>query len=181
MHGLVRGRCRGVPSCQTLETSDRFPIPDSRVAPQIVVMVLAHLNHETVFTVLGEAARQRSPRSLAAQLILSVVTAASILAIVPHWWSVAFLAGCSAAYSAWGLLSRYAETRGLQARSFHALLVIVTGLGTAFAIAGLWGIGLALYTGDAAGAKTTCGPRSTSAYCQASTHPRQATGPLLPK
>ena len=144
--------------------------------------MVAALNHETVFTVLGEAARRRSSRSLAAQLILSAVTGASVLVMVPHWWSVAFLAGWSAAYSAWGLLSRYAETRGLHARSFRALLVMVAGLGTAFAITGLLGIGLAFYTGNAAGAKTTCGPRSTSAYCQASAHPRQATGPLpLPK
>jgi len=144
-------------------------------------MVAAHLNHETVFTVLGEAARRRSTRSLAAQLILSLVTGASILVIAPNWWSIAFLASGSAAYSAWGLLSRYAETRGLHARSFHALLVMVSGLGAAFAIAGLWGLGLAFYTGDAPGAKTTCGPRSTSAYCQASAHPSQATGALLPK
>ena len=144
-------------------------------------MVAARLSHDTVFTVLGEAARQRSPRSLKAQLILSLVTSASILVMAPHWWSVAFLSGWSAAYSTWGLLNRYAESRRLHARSFRALLVMVTGLGTAFAIAGLLGIGLAFYTGNAAGAKTTCGPRSTSAYCQASTHPRQATGPLLPK
>src|SRR5262245_28719047 len=118
------------------------------------------LNHETVFTVLGEAARRRSTRSLAAQLILSVVIAGSILPLVPQWWSFAFLAAWSATYSAWGLLARYAETRGLHARSFHALLVMVAGLGAAFAVAGAIGLGLLFYTGEAAGAKTTCGPRS---------------------
>ena len=143
--------------------------------------MVASLNHETVFTVLGEAVRKRRPRSLVAQLILSVVTGASILLIAPHWWSVAFLAGWSATYSAWGLLSRYAETRELHARSFRAFLVMVAGLGTAFAIAGLWGIGLAFYTGEAPGAKTTCGPRSTSAYCEALAHPAKATGPLILK
>src|SRR5262245_58864259 len=131
----------------------------------ISAMVIAHPNHETIFTVLGEAARRRSSRSLAAQLILSAVTAGSILLMAPEWWSVAFLAGWSATYSAWGLLAHYAESRGLHARSFHALLVMVAGLGAAFAVVGAIGIGLAFYTGNAAGAKTTCGPRSTSAYC----------------
>jgi hypothetical protein len=143
--------------------------------------MVASLNHETVFTVLREAVRRRTPRSLATQLGLSVVTGASILLIAPHWWSIAFLAGWSGTYSAWGLLARYAETRMLHARPFRALLVMVAGLGTAFAIAGLWGIGLAFYTGEAPGAKTTCGPRSTSAYCQASLHPPQAAGPLILK
>jgi hypothetical protein len=59
------------------------------------------------------------------------------------------------------------------------LLVAVAALGTAFALAGVIGIGFAFYTGDAAGAKTTCGKRSTSARCEASAHPPKVSGPLI--
>jgi hypothetical protein len=143
-------------------------------------MVAAHANHETVFTVLGAAARRRGARSLAGQLILSLVTATTILVAAPHWWSLAFLAGWSAAYSAWGLLAHYAATRGLHARSFHALLVLVAGVGTALALAGVIGLGLALYTGDARGAKNShCVPGSTSERCQARKTPPVTTGPII--
>ena len=141
-------------------------------------MVAAHLNHETVYTVLGEAARRRGSRSLAAQLILSLVTGASILVMAPHWWSIACFAGWSAAYSVYGLLVRVAELRA-PGRSFNALLVAVAALGTAFALAGVIGIGLALYTGDAAGAKNACGKRSTNARCEAWANPPVTTGPVI--
>jgi len=142
-------------------------------------MVAAHLNHETVYTVLGEAARRRGSRSLAAQLILSLVTGASILVMAPHWWSIACLAGWSAAYSVYGLLVRLAGARERLGRSFNALLVAVAALGTAFALAGVIGIGFAFYTGDAAGAKTTCGKRSTNARCEAWANPPVTTGPVI--
>jgi hypothetical protein len=130
-------------------------------------MVAAFGHHETVFTVLGQAARKRGPRSLALQLIVSGAIATAILLSAPHWWSIAFLAGWSAAYSAWGLLVRLYEKR--EKRSLKALLVGIATLGTALAVAGVIGIGLAIYSGDAAGAKNRCGRKSTLPRC--TTHP----------
>jgi hypothetical protein len=136
-------------------------------------MVAAFGRHETVFTVLGDAARRRHVRGLVLQLIVSVAIASAILVSAPNWWSLAFLAGWSAAYSAWGLLSRFKETRNLSA--LNALLVTIAALGTALAVAGIIGVGLAFYTGDAGGAKTTCGKNSTNKHCQA---PSPAQGPI---
>ena len=127
-------------------------------------MVAAFGRQETVFTVLGQAARRRGPRSLALQLIVSGAIATAILLSAPHWWSVAFLGGWSAAYSAWGLVVRLYEKR--EAKSLKALLVAIATLGTALAFAGVIGIGLAIYTGDAAGAKNRCGRNSTPPRCQ---------------
>jgi hypothetical protein len=56
-------------------------------------MVAAFGHQETVFTVLGQAARKRGARSLAVQLVVSGTVATAILLSAPHWWSVAFLAG----------------------------------------------------------------------------------------
>ena len=128
-------------------------------------MVAAFGRQETVFTVLGQAARKRSARTLAVQLIVSAAIATAILIAAPHWWSVAFLAGWSAAYSAWGLVVRLYQKR--EVRSLKALLVAIATLGTALAIAGVIGIGLAIYSGDAAGAKNRCGRKSTLPRCQA--------------
>ena len=130
-------------------------------------MVAAFGHHETVFTVLGQAARRRGAKSLALQLILSGALATAILISAPHWWSVAFLAGWSAAYSAWGLVVRLYEKR--EVKSLKALLVAIATLGTALAVAGVIGVGLAIYSGDAAGAKNRCGRKSTNPRCQ--THP----------
>jgi hypothetical protein len=80
-------------------------------------------------------------RGLVLQLIVSVTIATAILISVPHRWSLAFLAGWSAAYSAWGLLVRLRETR--DANALNALLVTIAALGTALAIAGIIGVGMA--------------------------------------
>ena len=136
-------------------------------------MVAAFGRQETVFTVLGQAARRRGARSLAVQLIVSGAIATAILLSAPHWWSVAFLAGWSAAYSAWGLLVRLYEKR--EARSLGALLVAIATLGTALAIAGVVGIGLALYSGNARGVKNACGRNSTNELCQAFRNPAPVT------
>jgi hypothetical protein len=134
--------------------------------------------HETVFSVLGGAARRRAVWSLTVQLTVSVAVAATFLVVAPQWWSLACLAGWSAAYSAWGLFAHVAESRTTQPSPLRALMVGTAGLGTALAVAGIIGVGLAFYTGTAPGAKTTCGPRSTSKWCQAVTHPAPATRPI---
>ena len=136
-------------------------------------MVAAFGRQETVFTVLGQAARRRGAKSLAVQLIVSGAMATAILLSAPHWWSVAFLAGWSAAYSAWGLLVRLYEKQ--EARSLRALLVAIATLGTALAIAGVVGIGLALYSGNARGVKNACGRNSTNELCQAFRNPAPVT------
>ena|SRR5687768_8443359 len=132
-------------------------------------MVAAFGHQETVFTVLAQAARKRGARSLAVQLVLSGAVATAILVAAPHWWSVAFLAGWSAAYSAWGLLARLSERR--EAKSLKALLVAIATLGTALAVAGIVGVGLAIYSGNARGVKNACGKGSTNELCQAFANP----------
>ena len=139
-------------------------------------MVAAFGRRETVFTVLGDAARKRGVPGLVLQLIVSGAIATTILVSAPHWWSLAFLAGWSAAYAAWGLLVRLKEK--WDASALNALLVAIAALGTALAIAGIVGVGLAFYTGDAGGAKTTCGKHSTSKYCQAWRNPTPTTRPI---
>jgi hypothetical protein len=134
--------------------------------------------HETVFSVLGGAARRRAVWSLVVQLTISVAVAVTFLAVAPQWWSLACLAGWSAAYSAWGLFAHDAESRTTQPPSLRALMVATASLGAALAVAGLIGVGLAFYTGTAGGAKTTCGKHSTSKYCQAWAHPQPATRPI---
>lgn len=141
-------------------------------------MVAAFEHHETVFTVLGDAARKRSARSLVVQLVLSGTIAASILTTTPRWWSVAFLAGWSATYAAWGLLVRLRERRPSNGAMLGALMTSVAALGTALAIAGIIGIGLAIYLGDAAGAKNRCGRASSSPRCQAA--PPQTSFRIVP-
>jgi F0F1-type ATP synthase assembly protein I len=133
-------------------------------------MVAAFGRPETVFTVLGEAARRRRANTLLAQLMVSIVVGTAILVRAPNWWSLAFLAGWSATYSAWGLVVRIAESHE-HPRSLRALLTAIATLGTALAIAGIIGVGLAIYSGDAAGAKNRCGRNSTSKRCQAVEHP----------
>lgn len=138
-------------------------------------MVAAFGRHETVFTVLGESARRRSSRVLVAQLIISAGVAAMILLVAPDWLWAACLAGWSVAYSAWGLVARVTETHEEHHRSLNALLATIATLGTALAVAGIIGVGLAIYSGDAASAKVRCGRNSTSERCQAWKQPPKLT------
>jgi hypothetical protein len=125
--------------------------------------------HDTVFTVLGTAARQRGARSLGLQLVVSAVIAVAVFVAAPHWWSLAFLAGWSATYAAWGLVARVAESGDRHRRSLGAILTTIATLGTALAIAGIIGVGLLIYSGDAVGAKNgRCVKNATSKRCQAS-------------
>jgi hypothetical protein len=141
-------------------------------------MVAAFGRHETVFTVLGDAARKRGAKSLALQLMVSGVAASAILVSAPHWWSLAFLAGWSAAYSAWGLLVRLRERTS--STPLNAALTTIAALGTVLAIAGIVGLGMAIYLGDAAGAKNRCGKVTTSPRCEASANPPPASYRIVP-
>jgi hypothetical protein len=110
-----------------------------------------------------------------AQLVVSVAITGAVLLVVPHWWSVAFLAGWSAAYSGWGLLVRVAESREPRPLSLDVLLKSIAVLGTVLAIAGVVGIGLAFYTGQGRGPKNACGIGSTNEMCQAFANPSPVT------
>ena len=141
-------------------------------------MVATHPNSETVFTVLGDAARRRSTGSLAIQLGLSSAIAAAILVSAPRWWSLAFLAGWSTAYAAWGLIVRAAEAHESRRGALKALLMAIAAVGTSLAIAGIIGVALAFYTGNAKGVKDACGKGSTNERCQAFANPTKVTGPI---
>ena len=130
-------------------------------------MVAAFGRPETVFTVLAESARRRKSATLVVQMAASAMIAGAILESAPHWWSLAFLAGWSAAYSAWGLVERAAERDETHQRSLRALLTTLTALGTALAVAGIIGVGFLIYSGDAVGAKNgRCVKNATSKRCQ---------------
>lgn len=141
-------------------------------------MVLAHAGHETVFSVLGDAARKRGARSLAVQFVLSTAVGAGVLIAAPQWWSLAFLAGWSTAYSAWGLLVRLVVARDAHARPLRAMLATIAAVGTVLAIAGIIGVGLAIYSGNARGVKDACGKGSTNRLCQAWANPTKTSGPI---
>lgn len=141
-------------------------------------MVAAQVGQDTVFTVLGDAARRRSSRSLVAQLLVSIAIAAALESAVPQWWSLAVLAACFSAYAAWGLLIRIVEARDPHARSLDALLVMIAALGTALAVTGIIGVGLALYSGNGRGVKNACGKGSTNKLCQAWSNPTPTSRPI---
>lgn len=141
-------------------------------------MVAAVARHETVFTVLGDAARKRGVPGLAAQLIVSAAIGTAILLAAPQWWSLACLALWSAAYAAWGLLVRRAESREAHRRPLAALLTAIATIGTALAVAGIIGVGLAIYSGNARGVKDACGKASVNKLCQAWAHPTPANRPI---
>lgn len=141
-------------------------------------MVAAQVRQDTVFTVLGDAARRRTPRSLVVQLVVSVAMVAAVLNAASQWWSFAFLAACFAAYAAWGLLIRVVESREAHPRSLDAVLVTIAALGTALAVAGIIGVGLAIYSGNARGVKDACGKGSTNELCQAWANPVPSSRPI---
>jgi len=165
-------------STPTRSIAALFALGALRFALHIPAMVAAHAGHETVFTVLGDAARRRGVRSLAGQFILSSVAALAIFLAAPQWWSLAFLAGWSAAWSAWGLLVHFIEAREAHARPLHALLLTIAAVGTMLALAGVIGVGLAVYSGNARGVKDACGKGSTNRLCQAWANPTRTSGPL---
>lgn len=141
-------------------------------------MVAARLNHETVFSVLGNAARRRGAPGLVAQLVVSTAAATAILTSAPQWWSLALLAGWSAAYSAWGLLVRSVESESSRLPR-RSLLVAVAAIGTLLAFAGVVGLAVALFTGTGKSPYNACGAGATDARCQAWEKPPVTTGPII--
>lgn len=136
-------------------------------------MVLTHTFHETVFTVLADAARHRSRRSLVTQLAVSAAAIAGLLVVAPQWWSLALIGGAFAAYAAWGLLD--SDAAG-PARRWASSGVAVTG--TACALAGVLGLAFTLFTGTAAGTYAACGDGARTRYCQAMGSPARTTRPI---
>jgi hypothetical protein len=138
-------------------------------------MVAAH-GHETVYTVLAAAAKRRGTVGLFVQLVVSVAITTALLVAAPHWWSLAFLSGWSAAYAGWGLLVRVTESDEGRPASLGVMLKSIAALGTFLAIAGIIGIGLAIYSGNARGVKEPCGVNATSKYCRALANPSPTQG-----
>ncbi len=142
-------------------------------------MVAAQANHQTVFSVLGDSARQRSARTLVAQVVMSVITSVTILLVVPQWWSIACLAGWSAAYSVWGLLVRRVESKPAHARVLDAVLASVAATGATLAFVGVIGLAMALFTGTGKSPYDACGEGAKEARCQALENPPVTKGPIV--
>ena len=130
--------------------------------------MVAALLQPNIFSVLGHAARRRERRGLAIQLSLSLGAGATLLIAAPQWWSLAALLGVSACYALWGLM---AGMNAGAAGAWAALPHAIAATGTVLAVAGLLGLAAALFTGDAQGTYTPCGPRATSRYCQGMKEP----------
>jgi hypothetical protein len=58
------------------------------------------------------------------------------------------------------------------------MLVTIAAVGTALAIAGIIGVGLAIYSGNARGVKNACGKGSTNRLCQAWANPTKVSGQI---
>jgi hypothetical protein len=139
-------------------------------------MVAALADNSTIYRVLASAARFRSPRSLAYQLISCMIVGATILALAPNWWPAAALVGTAATYASWGLLDHFGASASGRSRSVvRHLLMLVAGAGTGFALAGLIGIALAFWAGSGRSPYDACGPNATHARCEAMRRPRTAT------
>ena len=139
-------------------------------------MVAALGKADTLFSVLVEAARRRSQRSLALQSAIAFVTAVLFAIRVPSVWPVVALALSVSAYGVWGLLDRGAERRV----SRRALLVMLATLGTVSAMVGLIGFALGAFTGTGKSPYEPCGPGASSRYCQAQRHPQPVSKLPIP-
>jgi hypothetical protein len=135
-------------------------------------MVAALLHHATIYSVLGQAARRRGRRGLVFQLAICVITGGALLAVAPHWWSVAAILGAVACYAAWGLA---VSSVGVAAGRLTQLPIAVAVLGSTLAAAGLFGLAAAMFTGHGRSPYTPCGPGANSAYCRATTAPPSTT------
>jgi hypothetical protein len=138
-------------------------------------MVLTHPGNETVFTVLDAAARKRGTISLALQHVASVLVIIAIIALAPQLWPLACLIGAGAMYSLWGL-TVHAIGESTAARPVG---IGFSAAGGILAIAGVIGLALAMYTGNARGIKEPCGKYTTNKMCQAWQHPAQGSGPII--
>ncbi len=134
-----------------------------------MVAALAHPN--SIFAVIGTAARRRSVQGLVAQLASCAAIGAALLVLAPQWWSVAALVAVPGAYAAWGLVVHVVDGRPSGATVLRAVSPIVAALGTMLAVAGIVGLAVALFTGNGRSPYDSCGPGAHSRYCQAIENP----------
>lgn len=139
-------------------------------------MVAALLNHESLFAVLGSAARRRGKRSLAIQCAACLAAAATLAIVAPRWWSLAALILASGLYAAFGLIVRARTTPGSAAEgALPFLAAAVTALGFGASIIGIVGLWLALFTGSGHSPYDACGRGASTAYCRAMKSPERTT------
>ena len=131
----------------------------------------------TVYTVLAASARSHSRRYLAGEALLAGMAAALVLAWQPRWWPAACLALTVGLYAGWGLLARGPLGHG-RARWSRLPSVVVAGLATAAALAGLGGLAVRAFWGTAPGPYGMCHqPDGTSYACDAEGNRRPVSRP----
>ena len=109
----------------------------------MVIDPVARGTNESVFALFAMRARRRASQSLARQLIVCALTAASTMLAIPRAWPMAAALGAGACYAAWGLLDRR-ERSPLRVAAMRAL----AGVATALVISVCAGLALAAFTGD---------------------------------
>ncbi len=133
-------------------------------------------DHETIFTVLGDAARRRTPGGLAMQLAMTLAVAVTVLLVAPEWWSFAVLLVAPAAHAAWGLVMHRHGGLG----PHHELIpVVIAATGATAALVGTISLALAMFSGTAKGTYSACGVGATSPMCRAWTNPPPASGTTI--
>ena len=134
-------------------------------------MVAAVVN-ETIFSVLGEVARARRRHVLVFQCVAGLVPGALLVVSAAAWWPASALLAAVAAHGLWGLtVSAVEEGRGSHTRIVRLVARLIAVLGVAFAMSGMIGVGVAMFTGHGRSPYNPCGPGATSAYCRAQAHP----------
>ena len=139
-------------------------------------MVAAVMRADTVFSVLGDVARRRTPRSLALQCGIALGIAAFVGLTRPNLWAAVAIAITVGVHGAWGLLARV-EDRS-PAASRRAILVALSALGTLSAIVGLVGFAVGAFTGTGKSPYDPCGPGARQPSCQAYAHPKASKLPI---
>jgi hypothetical protein len=142
------------------------------------MMVAALANGESLFGVLGTAARRRTVPGLAIQLLVCGAIGALILAVAPAWWPVASLLGAPTGYAAWGLLARRLDRSPPDSLALHEASFAVAVTGTVCALAGILGLALALYTGEGRSPYNACGTDATHPRCRAWADPPSGRLPI---
>lgn len=131
----------------------------------------------TVYTVLAASARSHTRRYLAVEALLAGMAAALVLVWQSRWWPAACLALTVGLYAGWGLL---ADRPPGHARTLGARLlrVVLAGLATAAALAGLGGLAVKAFWGTAPGPYGMChDPDGTSYACDAEGNRRPVSPP----
>jgi hypothetical protein len=141
-------------------------------------MVAAPANPSSLFAVLGTAARQRTSRGLATQLIACLTLSAIVITLAPQWWSLAALLGAPSAYAAWGLMVHRLERRPAPVGVLGLFASMVAAAGGMLAVAGVVGLALALFTGHGRSPYDACGTGATTARCRAIENPPPGRSPI---